>query len=159
MSKVLGHICMNNNAPKVIMDCVSPICRTVEAAMINKMIRQILNSVGPVCVTHQVQLNKEYNCLPAMWRVAMSQCQAQPFFAQGTLALDTQLRACPCLTRSYESAVGWMFGKLSEEPKLCYYDSVFKTSLPYLQRLDHGWCCWVLVPCWVHEVLAALSLQ
>lgn len=65
MSKVLGHVYMNNNAPKVIMDCVSSICRTVEAAMINKMICQILNSVGPVCVTHQMQLNKENNCLPA----------------------------------------------------------------------------------------------
>lgn len=56
---------MNNNASKMIMDCVSSICRTVEAAMINKMICQIFNSMGPVCVIHQIQLNKENNCLLA----------------------------------------------------------------------------------------------
>ena len=80
-SKVLGHLCMNNNASKMIMACVSSICRAVEAAMINKMIRQILNSMGPVCVTHQIQLNKRNNCLSAKWNVAMSQCHAQLSFA------------------------------------------------------------------------------
>lgn len=40
----------------MIMDCVSSICRTVEAAMINK-ICHILNSMGPVSVIHQIQLN------------------------------------------------------------------------------------------------------
>lgn len=47
----------------MIMDCVSSICGTVEAAMINKTIRQILNSMGPACVTHQVQLNRIIGCL------------------------------------------------------------------------------------------------
>lgn len=63
--QILGHVYMNNNASKMIMDCVSTICRTVEAAMINKAIHQILNSMGPVCVTHQIQLNKDNNCLSA----------------------------------------------------------------------------------------------
>lgn len=112
----------------MIMDCVSSICRTVEAAMINKTIRQIFNSMGPVCVTHQIQLNKENNCLLAKWKVAMSQYHVQLSFAQGTLALDTQLRACPCLMGSCEAEGGWMFAKLFEEPKLHCYDSVFKTS-------------------------------
>lgn len=67
---------MNNNASKMIMDCVSSICRTVEAAMINKTICQILNSMGPARVTHQIQLNKRNNCLPAKSKVAVSQCSA-----------------------------------------------------------------------------------
>lgn len=120
---------MNNKASKMIMDCVSSICRTVEAAMINKTICQILNSMGPARVTHQIQLNKRNNCLPAKSKVAVSQCHALLSFVQGTVALDTQLRACPFLVGSCEAEDGWMFVKLFGEPKLCCYDSVFKTSL------------------------------
>lgn len=59
----------------------------------------------------------------------MSQCHAQLSFAQGTLALDTQLRTFPSLTGSCEAEGGWIFAKHFEDPKLRCDDSVFQDLL------------------------------
>lgn len=142
----------------MIMDCVSSICATVEAAMINKTIRQIWNSMGPACVTHQVQLNKN-NWLPAKWEAALLWCHSQLSIAWGTVALDIHFRAGPCLMGGCETEGGWMFAKPYGESKLGSLVQCSKFPLCFCRGLTTTGTAGYFSPRWVHKVLAAAQLQ